>query len=101
MKIKSITDVITNSSSEVYIIHPMGDQTPESIYEDLLRINKEFLESGEDQYSGDVQDIELLDEKEKIHKKVYWPKYLLDRGFCGTKKYIEDNYCIHKIEYWG
>ena len=49
MKIKSITDVITNSSSEVFIINPQGKKTNE-ILEDLIKVNAEFLESGEDIY---------------------------------------------------
>ena len=99
MKIKSITDVITNSSSEVFIINPQGKKAND-ILEDLIKVNAEFLESGEDIYSGDCQDIEL-DGYARIHKKVKFPRFLMDRGFTGTIKYIKENYVIHNIEHWG
>ena len=99
MKIKSITDVITNSSSEVFIINPQGKKAND-ILEDLIKVNAEFLELGEDIYSGDCQDIEL-DGYVRIHKKVKFPRFLMDRGFTGTIKYIKENYVIHNIEHWG
>lgn len=99
MKIKSITDVITNSSSEVFIINPQGKKT-DDILEDLIKHNAEFLRTGEDVYSGDCQDIEF-DGYEKIHKKKNFPRFLMDKGFSGTAKYIQENYVVHKIESWG
>jgi len=100
VRIKSITDVITNSSSEVVIIHPRGSETPQSILEDLLKVHEEFMEEGSDRYSGDCQDIELLPGRGyKIHKKLYWPEFLIDNGFIKTIEYIKEHYCIHKIEY--
>jgi hypothetical protein len=96
MEIRSITDVITNSSSEVFTIHPRPSETPESILEDLIAKNKEFLADGSDQYSGDCQDVEMI-EPEKIHKKVYWPRYRIDNGFEGLEQYIKDNYIVHKL----
>lgn len=100
MVIRSITDVVTNSSSEVFTIHPRPSETPKSILEDLLAKNREFLKSGADRYSGDVQDIEML-EPEKIHKKVYWPRYLMDNGFYALEQYIKDTYIVHRLEHWG
>jgi hypothetical protein len=98
MEIRSITDVITNSSSEVFTIHPRPTETPESILEDLIKKHKEFMEAGTDQYSGDVQEIEML-EPEKIHKKVYWHRYHIDNGFEGLEQYIKDNYIVHKLSW--
>lgn len=94
MKIKSILDVVTNSSSEIYVINPQG-KTMEEILDDLLEVNKKNLESGEDVYSGDCQDIELYGNF-KIHKKKYFPSFILDQGFYATKKYLKENYIIHK-----
>ena len=98
MEIRSITDVVTNSSSEVFTIHPRPSETPESILKDLIAKNREFLATGSDRYSGDCQDVEMI-EPEKIHKKVYWPKYLMDNGFKGLEQYIKDNYIVHKLEW--
>lgn len=101
MEIRSITDVVTNSSSEVFTIHPRPTETPESILADLKAKSEEFLAVGLDQYSGDVQDVEMLAEPEKIHKKLYWPRYLIDNGFKALEKYIKENYIVHRLEHWG
>ena len=98
MGIKSITDVVTNSSSEVFTIHPRPGETPGSILAGLIEKNKEFLESGTDRYSVDCQDVEMI-EPEKIHKKVYWPRYHIDNGFKGLEQYIKDNYIVYKLSW--
>lgn len=100
MKIKSKTDVITNSSSETFVIRPDKGQTVDELLEDLERVHKEQEVLKKDFYSGDCQDIELLG-MQKIHKKLYWPKIILDRGFIGTKEYIQETYHVQGHEYWG
>lgn len=51
IQIQSISDIITNSSSEVFVINT-SENLVESVVEEILRVGETHLESGEDRCSG-------------------------------------------------
>jgi hypothetical protein len=51
IKMQSFSDIITNSSSEVFVIHT-SDNLVEAAVEDILRVGASNLESDKDKYSG-------------------------------------------------
>ena len=83
MKIKSITDVITNSSSEAFTFKrlPGDTRTFEEIKQAILEYHDAHMKDFRDRtseekidcYSGDVQDIELTTTENKyIDYKQHW-----------------------------
>lgn len=83
MKIKSITDVITNSSSEAFTFKrlPGDTRTFEEIKQAILEYHEAHMKEFRDKtskekidcYSGDVQDIELTTiENEYVDYKQHW-----------------------------
>lgn len=51
IQIQSISDIITNSSSEVFVINT-SENLVESVVEEILRVGETHLETGDDRCSG-------------------------------------------------
>ena len=85
IRVQSISDIITNSSSEVFVINTSSDQV-EAAVEDILRVGEINLENGDDSYSGMGGDLNVYTWKNGFRKfKQIHERYRYDDTFTPQK----------------
>lgn len=99
MDIKSITDIITNSSSEVFVVKRLGDFEIDDLKEFTEEMMDPYYEKENydydgdyNHYSGDARELEIRQDKETT-------RIIIDEDFFATKKYIKEHFKV--IENYG
>lgn len=88
--IQSFSDIITNSSSETYIVDT--SYTAKALEEVLEGIHKKY--EGEEFYSGECCGIEVSNFKEYCREAYMWDEFYKAGLEAILDKYFKDNYTI-------
>ena len=98
IQIQSISDIITNSSSEVFVINT-SENLVESTVENILRVGESHLEFGDDRCSGMGGELEVYTWKNGFRKfKHTREKYRNDDTFTPEKWAEEIGVPLQKLK---